>query len=249
MSEEINPLKIYVGWDSREDIAFQICKQSILDTASVPVEVIPLKQADLRKRGYYSRSVDKLASTEFTFTRFLVPELNGFKGWALFIDCDMIFKRDVKELFDQVNEKYAVMCVHHDYTPKEGVKMDGQQQHIYPRKNWSSMVLFNCEHPSNQKLTTELVNEPEINGAYLHRFSWLQDEEIGEISHEWNWLVGWYNEPEDGAPRLIHYTEGGPWFDEYQNCEYAVDWYQYQVEYYKTLLAQSNTRAKYKKKS
>lgn len=226
MSEEtdLEELKIYVGWDSREDIAYQVCKKSIRQTATVPVNIVPLKQKTLRTAGLYSRPVDTLASTEFTFTRFLVPRLMGYKGWALFIDCDFLFLDDVKKLFDQRNDKYAVMCAQHDYTPKEGVKMDGKAQTIYPRKNWSSMMLINCGHPSNLNLTDQLVNDEYKTGAYFHRFSWLQDREIGKLSHEWNWLVGWYNEPADGKPKMIHYTEGGPWFENYRFCEYDQIW-------------------------
>jgi len=231
LNEEINPLKIYVGWDSREDIAYQVCRKSILDTATVPVEIIPLKQKVLKSKGVYWREKDKLASTEFTFTRFLVPILQDFKGWALFIDCDFVALADVKQLFDQCNDMYAVMCAHHDYTPKEGTKMDGEKQTAYPRKNWSSMMLINCAHPSNAKLSAEFVNDPEIDGKYLHRFSWLDDSEIGKISHEWNWLVGWYKEPEDGNPKFLHYTEGGPWFDDYKNCEYSSEWYGIERQY------------------
>jgi lipopolysaccharide biosynthesis glycosyltransferase len=227
----MQPLRIYVGWDSREDIAYQACKQSLLDTASVDIEVIPLKQRLLKRDKMYWRKSDKLASTEFTFTRFLIPELAEFNGWALFIDCDFIAVDDVKKLFDLANDKYAVMCAHHDYTPKAGTKMDGQQQHIYPRKNWSSMMLFNCGHPSNKKLTKDLVNDPNIDGKYLHRFSWLDDKEIGKISHEWNWLVGWYKEPQDGKPKFLHYTEGGPWFEEYKNCEYNLEYYRAERKY------------------
>jgi len=222
LSEEI---KIFVGWDSREDIAYQVCKHSIVERQPSAI-VKPLKQQELRDQGWYTRPIDKLASTEFTFTRFLIPELCNFKGWALFIDCDMIAQTDIKELFDQRDDRYAVMCVHHDYRPKSGVKMDGKQQTVYPRKNWSSSMLINCGHPSNKKLTKELINDPEVTGAYLHRFSWLDDSEIGEISHEWNWLVGWYKEPSDGTPKLIHYTEGGPWFEKYRNCEYHREWKQ-----------------------
>jgi lipopolysaccharide biosynthesis glycosyltransferase len=227
----MEPLKIYVGWDSREDIAYQACRQSIKDTCSVDVDVIPLKQAQLRRKMFYWRDVDKLASTEFTFTRFLVPELMQHQGWALFIDCDFIAIEDIKKLFDQRDERYAVMCAKHDYTPKEGTKMDGKVQHIYPRKNWSSMVLFNCGHPSNKALNAKLVNDPDTTGAYLHRFSWLDDTEIGELSHEWNWLVGWYNEPADGKPKMIHYTEGGPWFEEYKDCEYSLEYYRAERNY------------------
>ena len=225
MSEETKPLKIFVGWDSREDIAYQVAKASIERTTTANVEVLPLKQKALKKSGHYWRDVDKLASTEFTFTRFLIPELMEYDGWALFIDCDFVFLDDVQKLFNQADARYAVMCAHHDYTPKPGVKMDGQQQTVYPRKNWSSMMLINCGHPSNKQLTKELVNRSDITGAYLHRFSWLKDTEIGTLSHEWNWLVGWYKQPVNGRPRALHYTEGGPWFPQYEDCEYAIEWY------------------------
>ncbi len=228
---DADELKIYIGWDSREDIAFQTCKHSLFDTASVPLKVVPLKQKTLREAKFYWRDEDKLASTEFTFTRFLLPALMNFKGWALFIDCDFVALEDVKRLFDQRNDKYAIMCAHHDYTPKKGVKMDGKKQTVYPRKNWSSMMLINCGHPSNSVLTKDFVNNPEIDGKYLHRFSWLKDEEIGNLSHEWNWLVGWYKEPKDGTPKFLHYTEGGPWFKEYWNCEYATEYYRAERQY------------------
>jgi lipopolysaccharide biosynthesis glycosyltransferase len=233
MNENIKPLKIFIGWDSREDIAYQVAKLSIEKHASVPVEIIPLKQKDLRQTEMYWREVDKLASTEFTFTRFLIPELTGFKDWALFIDCDFVFLDDVKKLFDHIDDQYAVMCVHHDYTPDEGVKMDGQKQTQYPRKNWSSMMLINCGHPSNRVLIKEVVNSPKRSGAFFHRFSWLKDEEIGKLSYEWNWLVGWYKEPKDGKPKALHYTEGGPWFPEYEDCEYANEYYKVERQYLK----------------
>jgi len=214
-------MKVFVGYDPREDIAYQVCKHSIL-TKQPNAEVRPLVQKELRDAGWYTRPVDKLASTEFTFTRFLVPELCNFEGWALFIDCDMILTTDIAELFAQADDQYAVMCVQHDYKPKEGTKMDGQTQTVYPRKNWSSAMLINCGHPSNQQLDMDLVNSSEINGAYLHRFSWLKDEEIGELDHTWNYLVGVYDDIE--TPKLIHYTEGGPWFENYRNCEFHQLW-------------------------
>ena len=228
MNVSNNTLRVFIGWDSREDIAYQVAKQSILDAAKYPnqIEVVPIKLDELRKKGLYWRPEDKLASTEFTFSRFLIPELCEFKGWAVFCDCDFIFRNDVRELFERIDDKYAIMCAQHDYTPKEGTeKMDGKIQHNYPRKNWSSMVLWNCGHKSNKKLTKEFVNDEAIDGKYLHRFSWLKDNEIGKVSHEWNWLVGWYKEPQDGTPKALHYTEGGPWFKKYQRCEYSGDWY------------------------
>ena len=166
--------KVFVGYDPREDIAYQVCKHSIA-RRNKEVLVRPLVQKELREAGWYTRPIDPLSSTEFTFTRFLIPELCDYKGWALFMDCDMILLTDIQELFDQADEKYAVMCVHHDYTPREGFKMDGQKQSIYPRKNWSSVMLFNCGHPSNKQINSSVVNNTEITGKYLHRFSWLQD--------------------------------------------------------------------------
>ena len=216
-------MKVFIGYDPREDIAYQVCKHSIL-RRQPEADVQPLIQKDLRDAGWYTRPVDKLASTEFTFTRFLVPELTNFDGWALFMDCDMILTTDIKELFDQADDQYAVMCVKHDYKVKEGIKMDGQKQTVYPRKNWSSVMLFNCGHPSNRAVTKDLVNDPKITGAYLHRFSWLEDEEIGELDHTWNYLVGVYDDIE--MPKLIHYTEGGPWFEqpEYRYCDFHQPW-------------------------
>lgn len=243
LSEEYthNPrFKIFVGWDSREDIAFQVCKHSIFKNTKMPndVEVIPIKLDELRERGLYWRDPDELGSTEFTFSRFLVPELMNFDGWAVFCDCDFLFLSDIQKLFHYTEDHYAVMCVHHDYTPKEGMKMDGKAQLAYPRKNWSSMMLINCGHPSNKILTKELVNDPSTTGQFLHRFSWLKDNEIGQIPHNWNWLINWYQEPVNGTPMALHYTEGGPWFKEYERCDYAIDWLLMEKEYLKNLRKQ-----------
>jgi len=215
--------KIFIGWDSREDVAYRVAKYSA-ERRTQNIEIAPLKQPALRESGMYWRDTDKLASTEFTFTRFLIPELMEYNGWALFMDCDMIFQENPDELFKLADDKYAVICAKHEYIPAEGTKMDGQIQTIYPRKNWSSVMLINCGHPSNRILTKELVNDPETTGAYLHRFSWLRDDEIGSLSHEWNWLVGWYTHPTDGNPKAIHYTEGGPYFSKYFSCEYHQEW-------------------------
>lgn len=216
-------MKVYIGYDSREDLAYQVSSHSI-KSQSNKTTVTPLKLSELRSRGLYTRGEDKLGSTEFTFSRFLVPILNNYQGWALFCDCDILFLRPIDELFALTDDKFAVMCVQHDYQPKNKSKMDGKIQSIYPRKNWSSLVLWNCGHPSNKKITSELINDPETTGKYLHRFSWLDDKEIGSINHEWNWLVGWYEEPKDGKPKAIHYTEGGPWFAEYRFCEFHEVW-------------------------
>jgi len=226
-----DPITVYIGWDSREPIAAEVCRYSILKHASIPVNIQFLKQDDLRMRGFYSRDVDALASTEFTFTRFLVPALNNYTGTAIFMDSDMVFLEDIAELLEEVDTSKAVTCVQHDYTPPPGMKMDGKQQLAYPRKNWSSMIVWNCAHKSNRAVTVALVNDPEVTGAYLHRFSWLNDKDIGLLGPQWNWLVGWYIEGRDGEPKLLHYTEGGPWFDNCKDCDYAETWNMYHREY------------------
>lgn len=213
---------VFIGYDSREPIASTVCEYSLRHTTEEPIDVKLLKINELRDKGIYTRPDDALGSTEFTFTRFLIPFLMDYKGWAVFCDCDFLWLTDIDKLFAQTNDKYAVMCAHHDYTPKEGTKMDGKQQHIYPRKNWSSMVLWNCGHPSNRQVIPSMVNKE--TGKFMHRFSWLKDSEIGEVSHEWNWLEGWYKEPRDGKPKAIHYTEGGPWFENCQDVDYADLW-------------------------
>ena len=223
------PLRVYIGWDSKEDIAFQVARQSLIRNSSIPLEVIPIKINELYETGLYTRKVDPLASTEFTYSRFLTPHLAGFKGWALFFDCDFLFFGDVKDLMEYQDPKYAVCCVKHDYSPKDSIKMDGQVQSNYPRKNWSSMMMFNCEHPSAKKLTVETVNSE--TGAYLHRMQWAKDSEIGDIPNDWNWLEGWNEKPKEGYPSAVHYTRGGPWFDNWQNVEFANEWRQEKKEY------------------
>lgn len=218
--------KIFIGWDSREPEAAEVCRHSILKNSTLPVEIIFLKQQDLRQQKIYTREPDLKASTEFSLTRFLVPHLCNFKGYAVFVDCDFVFTGDVRELFQSLDTNKAVHVVQHDYTPLQRTKMDNQEQHLYPRKNWSSLILFNCAHQSNLQLSADEVNNR--SPSWLHRFSWLEDDEIGNLSKEWNWLVNWYHEPQDGHPKAIHYTEGGPWFNNYKHCEYG--WYY--SEYY-----------------
>ena len=221
-------MKVFVGYDSREQIAYDVCEYSILKY-NRNARVIPLKQDELREQKLYWRDNDPLSSTEFTFTRFLVPHLCNYQGWALFVDCDFLFQINIEEIFALADDRYAAMVVKHDYNPPEGIKMDGQKQLAYPRKNWSSMILWNCGHPNNQKLTTDLVNKE--TGQFLHRFSWLKDDMIGELNCQYNWLVNHYHEPKDGKPKLIHYTEGGPWFENYQHCEYGYHWERMRAEY------------------
>ncbi|XP_047310701.1 protein CDI-like [Impatiens glandulifera] len=230
IASEKKPLKIFIGYDPREDLAYEVCRYSILKRSSIPVEIHPIKQSELREQGVYWRERNKLESTEFSFSRFLTPFLAGYDGWAMFVDCDFLYLADIKQLTDLIDPKFAIMCVHHDYTPKETTKMDGAVQTLYPRKNWSSMVLYNCGHPKNQTLTKEIVNKE--SGAFLHRFQWLEDEEIGSIPFVWNFLVG-HNKIEDetSSPKAIHYTLGGPWFDAWKDCEFGDLWIKEMEEY------------------
>lgn len=214
-------LKIFVGYDSREDIAWQVCRHSILRHASRHVEVYPLKLAALRELGLYRRDADK-ASTEFSLSRFLTPYLAANDGWSIFVDCDFLFTRDILEIVRQADRRKAVHVVQHDYVPANVIKMDGQQQATYPRKNWSSFMLFNGAHPDVKKLVPDVVNSQPP--AFLHRLQWvMSDEDIGALPLEWNFLVGEYKRPER-LPMAIHYTNGGPWFENCQDVDFGDLW-------------------------
>jgi hypothetical protein len=215
-------LRVFIGWDSREPIAYDVARHSLLKRASIPVTVTPIKVEELRKEGVYRRETDPLASTEFTYTRFLTPWLAGYRDWALFCDCDFLWLGDIGGLTGYMDPAKAVFCVQHDYTPKETTKMDGVVQTSYPRKNWSSLMLMNCDHPAVKTLTPEVVNTQ--TGAYLHRMQWVDDQQLGALPVEWNWLEGWNEKPAEGFPKAVHYTRGGPWFDQWQDVDYGDLW-------------------------
>jgi lipopolysaccharide biosynthesis glycosyltransferase len=218
----IIPFPIFIGWDRREPIAYEVAKFSLERRASIPVDVRPIKLDELQQQKMYWREQDPLASTEFTYSRFLTPKLANYRGWALFCDCDFLFLSDIAELASYAKGNKAVYCVQHDYRPSETTKMDGAVQTVYPRKNWSSLMLFNCEHPSVRVLTPEIVNRE--TAAYLHRMQWAADNDIGALPVEWNWLEGWNKKPTNGTPNAIHFTRGGPWFEHWQNVEYGSLW-------------------------
>lgn len=232
-------LSIYIGYDSREAICSDVASHSIRKRTETPINISYLKHRDLRKSGAFLRPwlvesdtgnwkdlIDnKPFSTEFSHTRFLVPFLMKYRGWALFMDSDMVFLSDVKKLFALCDDKFAVMCVKHQHKPKRGEKMDGRAQLSYHRKNWSSFVLFNCGHSSNRDLTPAQVNS--MRGADLHAFTWLRDNEIGALPYSYNYIpnVSPKLAPERGGmPDVIHYTDGGPWFPECQDVPYAGTW-------------------------
>ncbi|XP_072986975.1 protein CDI-like [Typha latifolia] len=228
------PFRIFIGYDPREDLPYELCRRSLLKHSSIPLSISPIRQPELRSAGNYWRDRNPTESTEFSFTRFLTPFLADFHGWALFVDCDFLYRADINDLLSLIDPSYAVMCVKHEYAPKETTKMDGAVQTVYPRKNWSSMVLYNCGHPKNKVLTPETVSTQ--TGAFLHRFMWLDDAEIGEVPYVWNFLVG-HNKivPEDPTtvPKALHYTSGGPWFEAYKDCEFAELWLEELEEYEK----------------
>ncbi len=215
-------LQVFVGWDPREDIAWEVCRHSIL-TRTDPKQVVvkPLIQSELRQGGLYTREQDTKAATEFSLTRFLTPHLAGHKGFAIFVDCDFLFLTDIRGVLTEVDPFKAVSVVQHDYKPTEATKMDGCVQYAYPRKNWSSFMVFNLEHPAVLALTPDVVNTQ--TPAHLHRFEWLRDEQIGSLDRGWNYLEGWYP-PHHADLKAIHYTRGGPWFDHMKHCDFAAEW-------------------------
>lgn len=231
-------LQVFVGWDPREDIAWEVCRHSILSrTDARKVSVTPLVQSELRAQGLYTRDIDTRAATEFSLTRFLTPHLAGNKGYAIFVDCDFLFLTDIQEVLKEIDPSKAISVVKHDYTPQPGIKMDGSVQYPYPRKNWSSFIVFNCAHPDVRALTPAIVNAAEP--AFLHRFNWLEDESIGEIDKGWNYLEGWYG-PTYNKLNAIHYTLGGPWFEHKTDCDFADLWID---EHHKLMATQQKKHA------
>jgi hypothetical protein len=225
--------KIFVGYDSREDIAWQVCRHSLRRHADESLNIIPIRQDVMRELGLYTRALDSHASTEFSLTRFLTPFLAGQSGWVVFCDCDFLFTADVRTVFEGLDPSKAVYVVKHDYVPAFSVKMDGQQQTSYPCKNWSSFIIFNCDHLDVKKLTPDIVNTAQP--SYLHRFEWISDpRDIGALELDWNFLVGEYEKPER-VPRVIHYTNGGPWFDNWQSVDFGDLWLIEKVLYEQSL--------------
>ncbi|HSS26415.1 MAG TPA: glycosyltransferase [Usitatibacter sp.] len=211
-------IRVFIGYDSAEEVAFSVLSYSIHARASRPVAVAPVKLSQLA--GVFARERNNLQSTEFSFSRFLVPWMAGFEGWALFMDCDMLMRDDIARLWEMRDDRFAVQVVKHRHVPKEDTKFLGQTQTKYEKKNWSSVMLMNCA--KCRKLTPDYVNS--ASGLELHQFKWLgNDELIGEIPHRWNHLVG-YDAPDRDAA-LVHFTIGGPWFPEYAQSEHATEWF------------------------
>lgn len=217
----MRPIRVFIGFDSREAVALHVLAHSILRHASVPVAITPLVSAQLRH--VFTRERGPLESTDFAFTRFLVPWLCGYEGHAIFMDCDMLCRADISRLMLRPlaarPEDKAVFVCPHDYVPRQRIKFLGQIQTAYPRKNWSSLMVFN--NAACRALTPEYVNT--ATGQALHRFEWLDDALIEHLPLTWNWLIGEY-EPNPSAD-ILHWTNGGPWFDEYRTADHAEEWF------------------------
>tara|TARA_Y200000002_G_scaffold339589_1_gene309645 strand:+ start:81 stop:752 length:672 start_codon:yes stop_codon:yes gene_type:complete len=211
-------INIFIGYDSKERVAYNVLSHSIIQNSTKPVAITPIALNNLKDD--FVRERNALSSTEFSFSRFMIPHLMNYQGWALFMDCDMLMFEDISKLWRMRDDSKAIQVCKHDYTPKESKKFLGQVQTKYEKKNWSSFMLMNCKKCTT--LTPDYVNK--ASGLELHQFKWLEgDHLIGDLPLEWNWLVGEYEYKED--VNNVHYTKGGPWFEEYAKCDYSNDWF------------------------
>lgn len=208
-----------IGFDPNETIAYHVLCQSIMEHASGPVSFTPINKRNIPE---FTRGKED-GATEFSFSRFLTPWLCDFEGRAIFMDCDMILRDDIYKILEGVDTSHDVFVVKHDYEPCCEDKFLGAKQYKYPKKNWSSVMVFNCFMPACQKLTPEYVNK--ASGAELHQFKWTSEDRIGELSVDWNHLVGEYDENPNA--KLVHYTLGTPCFDDWREQEYSNEWFEY----------------------
>lgn len=216
---------VWIGYDPAEDACAKMLAHSIRTRTEMDLKIIPIIRDELLAYEHCTRPIDPRGSTQFSITRFMVPHLMNYNGVGIFFDCDMLITRDIKEMFDLFDPQYAVQCVKHDYIPKADPKMGGKPQTTYPRKNWSSTVIYNCNHSENKKLTKEIVEQAEPK--FLHRFMWVKDDLIGDLPTEFNFLAGEYEAP-DTLPFNIHHTLGPPgiWYDQYKtDVDYKDYWF------------------------
>ena len=213
----MKPIPIFVGYDPREAVAYHTCANSIIRHASRPVAIIPL--ALNLFTDYTETHTD--GSNHFIYSRFLVPHLMDYIGHAIFIDGDMIVRADIAELWDLRDYTVDVQVVKHDYQTRMTEKYLGAKNENYPRKNWSSVILWNCQNPANKRLTPQFIEK--ATGAELHRFTWIKDERIGELPREWNWMPDEYGA--NPAAKLLHYTLGAPCFHEFATTDQADEWH------------------------
>lgn len=212
-------VKMFIGMDSRQGPAYDTCFLSIRDHSKIDIE--PISLINVANNGLYWREPSG-ESTEFAFSRFLAPYLKGSYGYAIFCDSDFIWQCDPHELLNYIEPNNAVSVVKHNISADQikPLKMDGQKQRWYPKKNWSSLMVFNCDHPFTKRLTPSTVSE--APAGYLHEFQWCHDDLIGSIPHTYNYLVGYYHDIAN--PKAIHYTDGGPWHPGYENVQFADKW-------------------------
>lgn len=213
-------ITIYVGFDPREEIVYHTCVSSIIHNSTVPIQITPLSLNHLHNT--YNESHND-GSNQFIYSRFLVPHLNNYKGYSIFIDGDMIVNDCMSNLINSINKTKAVSVVKHDYKTKYHTKYWNQPNESYPRKNWSSVIVWNNTHPKNNILTPRFISMS--SGKYLHRFSWLDDEDIGTLDPKWNWLVGEYDN--NNRASIYHYTLGAPCFDGFAQYGHSDIWFKY----------------------
>lgn len=216
----MSPLRIFIGYDESQAVNYHVCSESLIRTSSKPLAIHPL-------RKHYLPAItaahleDYPPSNTFNLTRFLVPMLAGYQGLALYLDGDMVVTHDIAELFDSFRYGHALAVVQHDYTSRARRKFKDQVNQDYPRKNWSSVVLWYCGHYSHRKLTPDHIGNS--SAEYLHRFQWLKDDQIQSLDSTWNVLAG---EPKQAAdPKIVHYTLGSPCFQDYESCHHAGLWH------------------------
>ena len=209
-------INVFIGFDEGEKVSYHILSESIRRQSSVPVSITPLCLSNIPE---FKRELQPNQSTEFAFSRFLVPYLSDYKGWSLFLDSDMMFRDDIKNLWDMIDKDKSIMCCKHDYVPKQNVKFRGAKNEPFPKKNWSSFMLMNnhrCKMLSKEYVET-------ASGLELHQFKWTHEENVGELPLEWNWLVGEYVYNKDA--KNVHWTLGGPYFKDYKTSDYADEWF------------------------
>ncbi len=214
-------INIFIGYDHREAIAYHVCANSIIRHSSKPVSLTPLALQNMQ--DYEEKHTD--GSNQFIYSRFLVPHLMEYKGWAIFMDGDMLLRDDIEKLWSLRDDSKAVMVVKHDYKTKMTEKYLGAKNEDYPRKNWSSVILWNCGHAANKVVTPEFIET--ATGAQLHRFTWLADNLVGELPKVWNWLPDEFGSNPDA--KLLHYTLGTPSFHDFATTPMGDEWHRERI--------------------
>lgn len=224
-------IEFFIGYDGRLPEGYAVAARSLVKMGADPLSIHPLVLPHLQGTGLYDRPMHESAgqlhdaisgapmATEFAISRFLVPHL-ACSHWAIFCDSDFLFRKPILPALEAVlDDRFALMCVQHEYAPTEAVKMQGQAQTLYNRKNWSSFMAFNTRHPANDALTLDMIKT--LPGRDLHRFCWLADDEIGALPDSFNWLEGHSTSPDPG---VVHFTRGTPDMAGYENVPFADEW-------------------------